>query len=44
MSEDKYLKTYATKWDDSIPLNFPQTENITTKLNASADENSLVRQ
>lgn len=35
---DDCLKTYKTSWDDSVPLKFPKTKNISNKINAPPSE------
>jgi len=37
-TKDDCLKTHKTKWDSSIPLDFPQTTNISTAINAPPNE------
>lgn len=37
-SIDDFLKTHITPWDTNIPLDFPQTNNISNAIDADADE------
>lgn len=36
--QDKYLKTYATEWDNNLSLDFPETNNISNSTTAPAHE------